>query len=484
MNNFLIPLLKRRRSIAAVLLSPILNSSMISSLPDNSTFTRATTATVLDQEGLIKYALSNESRFSGARRVENLLSNTSTLATQDITTIAGDYVFSMNGSGTATFSGTATDSLVGDGVNRKSTQITCTAGTLTITVSGAITDAQLELVEGQSNQNPSEYVSSDVLSAPFHGANVDSVKYFTTENGNTVTSNIVTEATGADISDAILKGALLEELRTNLFLNADVPVTQVVTVLNATNYTIQVIGTGSITLSGAGSGVVTEGNPITITTSSTSLTCTASGSLDYAQVEQGDFATSIIVSGGSTTTRNADLLDIDMVNFPQSFSILMSVTPIADGADSADAEFALFGPDDRGGIVDEVYTDGGVAYGYTHATGGGKFTLITPDFSKDTRTKIGFSLSQEGSNVRAIIVKDGVEKLNTATAGTLVHIDTGTLQIGRYNASSFSTNCRDVQLYRRGLNTSQIQANQFDYFIDELGNVEVDELGNKYGGYN
>ena len=59
-----------------------------------------------------------------------------------------------------------------------------------------------ENVTGQSNQNPGEYVSSNVLSAPWHGANVDAVKYFTTLNGNTVSSNVVTEATGAPITNA------------------------------------------------------------------------------------------------------------------------------------------------------------------------------------------------------------------------------------------------------------------------------------------
>ena len=49
-----------------------------------------------------------------------------------------------------------------------------------------------EDVTSQSNQNPSEYVSTGVLSAPYHGAGVDRAKYFTTNNGNTVSSNIVT----------------------------------------------------------------------------------------------------------------------------------------------------------------------------------------------------------------------------------------------------------------------------------------------------
>jgi len=72
-----------------------------------------------------------------------------------------------------------------------------------------------EDVTGQTNQNPSEYVSVGVLSEPYHGAGVDGIKYFDTENGNSVASNVVTEATGAAIPDATLKGYLAEGQRQN-----------------------------------------------------------------------------------------------------------------------------------------------------------------------------------------------------------------------------------------------------------------------------
>ncbi len=79
---------------------------------------------------------------------------------------------------------------------------------------------QIEDVTGNSNTNPSEYVSVGVLSAPYHGANVDGVKYFSTQNGNTVASNVVTEATGAAISSSVLLGYLAEGQRTNLCLQS------------------------------------------------------------------------------------------------------------------------------------------------------------------------------------------------------------------------------------------------------------------------
>ena len=63
------------------------------------TFTRATTATVTDFEGLIKTVKSGEARFEGARRVENLIPTPSTSLTsgntKTVTVTAGTYVFSM-----------------------------------------------------------------------------------------------------------------------------------------------------------------------------------------------------------------------------------------------------------------------------------------------------------------------------------------------------------------------------------------------------
>ena len=79
-----------------------------------------------------------------------------------------------------------------------------------------------EEVTGQTNQNPSEYVSTNVKTAfPYHGAGVDGVKYFDTQNGNTIASNVVTEATGVAIPSATLRGYLAEGNRTNLLLRSE-----------------------------------------------------------------------------------------------------------------------------------------------------------------------------------------------------------------------------------------------------------------------
>lgn len=234
-----------------------------------ATFTRATTSTVEDFEGLIKPALSGEVRFKGARRVENLVTftedfsnaawvasnvtkDTDTLtatagngtALHAYTALAGDYVFSVElkritGTGNiqiAADSGTWTTVTLTTSFQRFSVQQTATAGAknagiriVTDTDAVDVRKAQLEDVEGQAIQNPSEYVSSDVESTPFHGAMVDAVKYFLRANANTVSSNVVTEATG-DVFDATDShndasgphGGLFEGQRINIALRARV----------------------------------------------------------------------------------------------------------------------------------------------------------------------------------------------------------------------------------------------------------------------
>jgi hypothetical protein len=76
----------------------------------------------------------------------NLLLNNATLSTQSVTVSATGYVLSFWGTGTVTLSGTSTAGpLVGTGVNDRVTlAFTPTAGSLTLTVSGTVSRAQLE----------------------------------------------------------------------------------------------------------------------------------------------------------------------------------------------------------------------------------------------------------------------------------------------------------------------------------------------------
>jgi hypothetical protein len=75
----------------------------------------------------------------------NLLLNSATLSTQNIATSAQKYTVSFWGTGTITFSGTHTGTLAGTGAgDRVKVTFTPSAGTLTCTVSGAVTYANAE----------------------------------------------------------------------------------------------------------------------------------------------------------------------------------------------------------------------------------------------------------------------------------------------------------------------------------------------------
>ena len=86
----------------------------------------------------------------------NLYLNTDTLSTQNVSTSASDYSVSFYGTGTITFSGSYSGSLVGTGVNdRVSLTFTATSGTLTSTVSGSVTNAQIENLGYSTSYMPS-----------------------------------------------------------------------------------------------------------------------------------------------------------------------------------------------------------------------------------------------------------------------------------------------------------------------------------------
>jgi hypothetical protein len=123
------------------------------------TFTRASTGTFVDSDGVIRSAGNDVPRFDHnpltgeclgllvEEQRQNLLLNSATLSTQTVTVTAAAHTLSFNGTGTVTLTGTSTAGpLVGTGANaRVSLTFTPTAGNLTLTVSGSVTNANLEI---------------------------------------------------------------------------------------------------------------------------------------------------------------------------------------------------------------------------------------------------------------------------------------------------------------------------------------------------
>lgn len=108
-------------------------------------------------------------------------------------------------------------------------------------------------------------------------------------------------------------GILIEEQRTNLVLNSSTGTNQSITT-SATSYTLSFYGTGTVTLSGTysgslvGSGAYPDRSTLTFTATAGSLTISCSGTIQYIQIEAGEFATSYIPTTGSAVTRTEDLM--------------------------------------------------------------------------------------------------------------------------------------------------------------------------------
>lgn len=118
------------------------------------TVTRATTATRVNSAGLIESVASNVPRLDYTnsscpsilvepQRTNSIL-NSATGTNQIVVTGAVPYTLSFYGSGTVTLSGTHSASVVGLGTTRKTYTFTPSAGVLSITVSGTVTNIQLE----------------------------------------------------------------------------------------------------------------------------------------------------------------------------------------------------------------------------------------------------------------------------------------------------------------------------------------------------
>ncbi|HBD11993.1 MAG TPA: hypothetical protein DCZ13_07580 [Porticoccaceae bacterium] len=273
-------------------------------LKDN---TRTSIATAFDHEGRLVTGKAGEIMLDGGRRVQQLLSDSSDMTqapwvalngavpTSDTITFTnansgvrqvlanqnpkGDFVVAVTVSGdSTTFDLELVDNA--DGSDSHIFEITATAtpvryyvlmdNSTSSTFSGALgvyinrtgskatpgttvtlSDWMLEEVTGQSNQNPSNYLDSNTD----YDYNANGVRWYTITNGNSVASNVVTEAAGTALSP--VPQVLTQPSRTNNvwpsrdFTHANWVATNITKALDAVGIDGLVNGASSLTATAA-----------------------------------------------------------------------------------------------------------------------------------------------------------------------------------------------------------------------------------------
>lgn len=248
------------------------------------------------------------------------------------------------------------------------------------------------------------------------------------------------------------KGVLIEEARTNLFLNSAVGATQSVTVA-ATPYTLSFRGTGTITLTGtstAGPLVGTGVNSrvaLTFTPTAGTLTLTVTGSITNVNLEAGSFASSWIETAGASATRAADVLTVTGLTPTTNHSWFAEVSNLAD---TTGANARMLGSSTSGGSA--VFWNASTNVG----TFNGASALIRGELSDiltaGRTVKAASSFSAAGRSVTA----DGISPATDTNTWTMP----STLQFGNDagNASFLCGYIRRVAYFNSTVSDAGLQA--------------------------
>jgi hypothetical protein len=289
-----------------------------------------------------------------------------------------------------------------------------------------------------------------------------------TRTGNTATvtnSSGVIVGVNADIPrfdfdpvTLVCRGLLIEESRTNVLLNSLIDGailgTQAV-VVTAAARTLSFYGTGQVVLSGAASATVTgtgaypTRTTFTFTPSAGVLTLTVTGTVQFAQLELGSFATSYIPTTTTALTRNADVATMTGTNFSDWYnategtfvvsatvSALQTIVQVDDGSNNN--RIVLLGRTSGSGGAGAIVNGGVVQADISVAGWAGSNTVVSA-YKQDS-----FAAAVNGNN------------FGTDLSGLVPTVNQ--MKIGRSVFNSMSGHMGKILYYPQRITNAEVQA--------------------------
>ena len=282
-------------------------------------------------------------------------------------------------------------------------------------------------------------------------------------------SGVITAATNNqprfdyDPVTLVCKGLLIEESRTNSLLNTDLLSTQIVTVTAAAR-TLSFYGTGSVTFSGthtavvSGTGAYPTRTTYTFTPTAGALTLTVTGTVQYAQLEAGAFATSYIPTTTAALTRNADFAAMTGANFTDWYNATEGTLLVQSDFLSLQATTQVVASINNSASASSntiTLIKYGAATEFYVVNGGALQAEIAPSGSVVVNTMYGQS---GGYKANAFVAARNGGAVVQDTSGTIPTVDR--LVIGSYFANSSCLNGHVAKLsyYNLRLTNNEVRA--------------------------
>ena len=271
------------------------------------------------------------------------------------------------------------------------------------------------------------------------------------------------------------KGLLVEGQRTNILVNSDTLSTQTVDVL-AVPHTLSFYGTGTITLSGAstagplvGTGAFPNKVSLTFTPTAGTLTLTVSGSVTYAQLELGSFATSYIPTKTSSVSRAADISNIATAAIPYNLgegTLVAAFTPITVGSTRNVVQLDDGTWNDRI-TLGTTSTPNGSFVVVDNGTSQASITTGTPSANTNIKLATRFATNDFAMSANGAVVA-------TDTSGSVPTVNT--LQLAVNEPPAVVTWDATADTYTQSVSTEEILngwVRQITYMPRKLSNAEL-----------